>query len=409
MNMYVRRYWISVSLFFYLSISCLSQSGWILQNPFPHGGKKNLKSVSFINSSIGTVVGDGGTILHTTDGGTTWTQQPSGTTNLLCGVSFINAQVGTVVGSNGTILHTTDGGATWTQQSSGIQDYFRGVCFTDVNNGIVFSYSHVIRSTDGGSNWTIVFSRSNGTFTGISFSDANNGTIVRDGGGIRTTDGGATWKDIQLSQTLFCVCFTDSCTGTVGGEFGSIYNSTNAGVSWNSQFIGNGPGLFGVSFGNKATGTIVGEWGTIVRTTDGGATWISQSGITKNNLYAVCFTDAETGTAVGDSGTIIRTTTGGTTRIENETSVPNQFRLHQNFPNPFSPSTTISFTIPSRSFVSLKIFDALGKEVSMLVDGDLDMGQHSFLWNAEGLRSGMYLCRLHAGSQAATQKLTLIR
>jgi hypothetical protein len=92
-----------------------------------------------------------------------------------------------------------------------------------------------------------------------------------------------------------------------------------------------------------------------------------------------------------------------------EPSVAQEFSLHQNFPNPFSPSTTISFTIPSRSFVTLKIFDALGKEVSTLVSGDLDMGQHSYQWNAEGLRSGVYLCRLQAGSYVATQKLSLLR
>jgi hypothetical protein len=91
----------------------------------------------------------------------------------------------------------------------------------------------------------------------------------------------------------------------------------------------------------------------------------------------------------------------------NET--PSAFALHHYVPNPFIASTTVSFTIPSRSFVSLKNFDALGKEVSTVVYGDLDVGQHSYEWNGSGLRSGVYFCRLQAGSEAATRKLSLLR
>jgi hypothetical protein len=95
--------------------------------------------------------------------------------------------------------------------------------------------------------------------------------------------------------------------------------------------------------------------------------------------------------------------------IAGHQDVETNFRLNASYPNPFIASTTISFTIPYRSFVSLKIFDALGKEVSMLVSGDLDIGQHSYQWNGDGLRSGVYLCRLQAGSHVVTQKLLLLR
>ena len=70
----------------------------------------DLISVSFSDANTGTVVGSGGTILRTTDGGVTWTKQSSGTTNDLWGVFFTDANTGTVVGSDGTILRTTAGG-----------------------------------------------------------------------------------------------------------------------------------------------------------------------------------------------------------------------------------------------------------------------------------------------------------
>src|SRR5947207_1642864 len=87
-----------------------ADSGWFWQNPLPQGNY--LRPVSFTDANTGTVVGDSGTILRTTDGGATWKSQSSGTTNYLTGVSFTDANTGTVVGGNGTILRTTDGGAT---------------------------------------------------------------------------------------------------------------------------------------------------------------------------------------------------------------------------------------------------------------------------------------------------------
>ena len=64
-----------------------------------------------------------GTILRTTNGGTNWTSQSSGTTNHLYGVSFTDANTGTAVGGGGTILRTTNGGTNWTSQSSGTTNH----------------------------------------------------------------------------------------------------------------------------------------------------------------------------------------------------------------------------------------------------------------------------------------------
>ena len=92
------------------------------------------------------------------------------------------------------------------------------------------------------------------------------------------------------------------------------------------------------------------------------------------------------------------------------------FHLGQNYPNPFNPTTTISFSIPFQSFVSLKIYDTLGREVSTLLSEKLPAGTYSPQWNASGLPSGVYFYRLltqpisgQVGSFARTKKLVLLR
>ncbi len=92
-----------------------SRAQWRWQNPLPQGN--NLRGVSLVTANTGTLVGDYGTIVRTTDGGNSWTIQSSGTTQTLWGVSFTDANNGSAVGENGTIPRTTNGGANWLPQT----------------------------------------------------------------------------------------------------------------------------------------------------------------------------------------------------------------------------------------------------------------------------------------------------
>jgi hypothetical protein len=85
------------------------------------------------------------------------------------------------------------------------------------------------------------------------------------------------------------------------------------------------------------------------------------------------------------------------------------FTLKQNFPNPFNPSTDISFDLLLSSFVSLKIFDITGREVATLISEKLSLGNHTRQWSANGLSSGVYFYRLQAGSYIETKKLVLVK
>lgn len=85
------------------------------------------------------------------------------------------------------------------------------------------------------------------------------------------------------------------------------------------------------------------------------------------------------------------------------------FSLDQNYPNPFNPKTMISYQMPVNGFVTLKIFDVLGREVTTLVNERKDRGRHSVEWKGENRPSGVYLCRLQTGSFCETRKMILLR
>ncbi|HZV12331.1 MAG TPA: T9SS type A sorting domain-containing protein [Candidatus Kapabacteria bacterium] len=83
--------------------------------------------------------------------------------------------------------------------------------------------------------------------------------------------------------------------------------------------------------------------------------------------------------------------------------------LRQNYPNPFNPSTNISFSLPRSGFTSLKIYDALGKEVATAFSGNLNAGEYSIPWEANGLPDGIYYYRLTSGTTTETKKLVLMK
>jgi hypothetical protein len=83
--------------------------------------------------------------------------------------------------------------------------------------------------------------------------------------------------------------------------------------------------------------------------------------------------------------------------------------LSQNYPNPFNPSTTINYQVPSAGQVKLVVFDALGRQVSSLVNEFQNAGSHSIVFNANNLSSGIYLYRLTAGSVTLTKKMQLLK
>jgi hypothetical protein len=94
---------------------------------------------------------------------------------------------------------------------------------------------------------------------------------------------------------------------------------------------------------------------------------------------------------------------------EDDLLIIDEFKLNQNYPNPFNPTTTISFQLPQREFVTLKIYDTLGREVRKLVDKELKQGKYEVDFNASNLSSGIYFYRLQSDSFISTKKLILLK
>ncbi len=97
------------------------------------------------------------------------------------------------------------------------------------------------------------------------------------------------------------------------------------------------------------------------------------------------------------------------TDIETINTEPGSFSLNDNYPNPFNPETSFSFTLPKQGQAKLAVFDMLGNEVQIIVDGDLPAGEFRTTWKADGLSSGTYFYRLESQGLVITKKMTLMK
>ncbi len=95
--------------------------------------------------------------------------------------------------------------------------------------------------------------------------------------------------------------------------------------------------------------------------------------------------------------------------VESVESPPITPLLFQNYPNPFNPSTTIDFILTQSGYVTLFVFDLLGREIATLIHGKMDTGQHRVVWDGSGLPSGIYFCRLTVGDHRLIRKMILLR
>lgn len=131
--------------------------------------------------------------------------------------------------------------------------------------------------------------------------------------------------------------------------------------------------------------------------------------LVKGNLYMNVHTTANPGGEI--RGQVLASTNDLATSVKHvdDASIPENFILTQNYPNPFNPTTTIRFTIPETSFLTLKVFDILGREVALLVNEMKDVGNYAVQFDAAKLSSGIYFYRLQAGNFLQTRKMILIK
>jgi photosystem II stability/assembly factor-like uncharacterized protein len=264
-----------------------------------------LIGIHFIDAEKGYVVGNGGSIRKTTDGGVTWTSQTSTASTSLYSTFFLNAfgspNIGFAVGDGGVIRRTANGGTTWTTPTlpanSNVHD-FRAVWFFDQNTGFAVGGNGtggngvIFKTIDAGLTWTDNSPvPNNGTgIYGVFFTTLNKG-FVSDFNGkiITTTDGGTTWITPTTAQSpgnqLGGLYFTSLNEGyAVGGKAsnntGVILKTTNGGTTWNTNFTAT-TFLSDIKFvgttGFVNGGTVSSSIGSILKTTNAGSTWTTET------------------------------------------------------------------------------------------------------------------------------------
>lgn len=250
--------------------------------------------IFFSDLNNGWVVGDEGVVLHTGDGGITWTVQESGTTDALQCVYFANAQQGWIGGGNNSIGITTDGGRSWTWQhpAGKTRRMFMGLSFVNASTGWAVDNNRGIhRTDDSGSTWTTQVSTATSAVTGVHFFDANEGwavTVNREA--LHTTDGGGTWisRDLadlnygsNVSAIFSDVFFFDRSHGWIATNVGSssissplasVVTTMTSGAAWECQPTPEGLSINAVRFVSPSVGWAAGSGGILV-STNGGAAW----------------------------------------------------------------------------------------------------------------------------------------
>lgn len=419
-----------------ISLCCIvavtqSQSGW--NDMTPGTDLPGLYGVFTLDGSDIWVVGGEGTILHSLNGGESWTPLEGVTTQTIYAVEFINADTGWLACDNdgwqSVLLRTTDGGATWENQtvSGGNGSAIHDIEFIErPGMGSVRGYctgglSYAWLTDDYGETWTSINGAcGEGSFVACSIVDENTGwfagfaSTLNPSTVTRMNEAGGTWtpQANPTEQPLRGISFANSEQGIAVGNVGTIINTANGGELWVSR-ANDGSGWQGVFMTAAGKAWAVGKDGNIACSSNYGDTWTMQESGTTSILWDAFFIDDEEGWVVGGGigtpGIILHTTTGGVIAGINEHNA-GYFSLAQNSPNPFSGSTKVTYRLERSANISLIIFNLLGEEVMTLVDEFQKTGEYSIDFIPQNLHNGIYYCQLGAeGKTMATRKMVLVR
>ncbi|MEI7726670.1 MAG: YCF48-related protein [Bacteroidota bacterium] len=308
-----------IVLLFFVAFTARSQ--WFWQNPKPQGN--TLLSTCFINENEGWACGSNGTIIHTVNGGNTWTTQCSNILANLNTVFFIDPMNGWIVGSYPNswelILKTTDGGNTWDIVLNAANNTpLRDIWFMNAGNGWAVGGSGEVKySTDGGSTWwnKYIPNAQNQDLGSVFFQDNLAGWIVGTHGTIlKTQDGGSTWTAVPAPDTKSYngICFSTPLQGTICGDSGIILFTQNGGLTWSEKVSGTAGRLVKVSFASPDTGLITGA--VTLRTVDAGNSW--QIVNSTNGFISGSFPGPNTAYGGGYNGHLVKSTDAGVTWFE---------------------------------------------------------------------------------------------
>jgi hypothetical protein len=274
------------------------------------------------------------------------------------------------------------------------------------------------KTTDGGATWTA--QTSTYQTNGLDYVPGTSWCWAATSAGIyMTTNNGTTWTaNTGATGTIYSVKFyNNSDVGLAGGTSGALYKSNLPPVpveftSFTAAQIGNVVNL------NWATATEINNYGfEIQRSLDKGdfitVGFKNGNGTTTQPQQYQFSDNINDINATSISYRLKQIDFGGRfeySKVVNIDNIaPTSLSLSQNFPNPFNPSTAITFSVPSDQFVSLKVYNSLGQEVSTLVNNVVKAGTHTVNFNGADLMSGIYYYTFKAGSFVQTNKMSLLK
>jgi photosystem II stability/assembly factor-like uncharacterized protein len=348
---------------------------WILVN----NGLTDLSILSFGVSGKHLFAGTENGIFHSDNYGSSWTPVSTGLTTM-----EIRAIVAAVTRTGDTCIFAgTYGGGVfcsdnnasgeWQEVNSGLT-LKHIYCLAVLDTNIFAGGAGISRSTDNGENWY-------------------------------PADSGLTYKSVLAFAILPGKDFI--WAGTYGGgafvsaDNGKSWTRVNSGLPnyyflW--SFAISGTNIFGAINGVCLLEDINGSWKEV-------NTGLGHLGV---RCLIISGSDLYGGTQGG--GVWKRPLSDMITSVKSpSTNLPANLTLSQNYPNPFHSVTDICFSIPSASFVSLRIFNTLGREVATLVEDELPAGTYTKQWNAKNISSGIYFYRLQAGDRIETKRLLIAR
>jgi photosystem II stability/assembly factor-like uncharacterized protein len=434
------------------SATAMAQGSWVLQRAFGLSPSQNPQIIfSAVNKDVCWGCSyNSSQFVRTTDGGAHWTVGTIPANSGLIGsrIAAIESNTAFVIlhgTSGGGIFKTSDGGLTWTRypdaynetDSNPLQVYFfdssDGVCVGDPSRGNWEIYT----TSNGGTDWNRVPSANIptpfGGETALYRGHANGADncfwfTTWSGFLYRTSDRGITWTatpNVLGNYNGFSVAFKDSLNGVActplqaGGLGNKISITSDGGKTWQPVDVKFGsPSCYALNYIKGSNNDYIltsdynkGEPGYSFQP---GTAYSSDGGMTcevvdKTSRLWADFSPDGTGWSGGENDSIYKWVPSNATSVPANSGQSYGFKLSQNYPNPFNPSTTIEYSIPQSAFVTLKVYDVLGREVTSLVNRDQQEGEYEVQLNGSNLASGMYFYRITAGKFVDTKRLILLK
>jgi len=402
----------------------------------------NYSDIFFLDDHNGWILSTNGYLWKTTNAGTDWIRIYDSRIDTSGKITFVDEQNGWLSLRN-TLLRSSNGGLNWVQEYEfPLAFYGYDIEFANDSIGFAFTYNKLYKSVDCGETWGLVTDTLQHIYDVSFYKDSigylcftgpnPNGFPTRTRYIYKTTDQGETWNrsyfeggglDITLYYDKINCISKDECIigafdeSIFGGSF-SLTKTTDAGTTWETISCWEG-GALDLKFISSQIGWSI-DWSGIMNTTDGGMLWDTlQTFINwddRNTNFE--FFNSKTSYLINlnhiystDDGWVTYSIVDSiVTGINEQQITATEFILEQNYPNPFNPSTKISWQSPISSWQSIKLYDAIGREIETIVDGFYEAGIHtkSYIANAT-LPSGIYFYQLKAGNFVQTKKMMLIK